>query len=200
MSLEVSQGVEEIPSGMTMDQLYANLHDRAVAALLKKGCSMHNAEDAVQEAFTKLVELWPTVSQFPYDRQQGWVITVARNAAVQAHRKNRRLTPTSNEAYLSGLLSKEGRETSAFVGTELDERQGEYHAAVAFAMRSLSELPAEEANILQSVMSGTKQRVLAKEVGVHEATMSRRISGIYQRLRTGLEELGFTEEVLHVSM
>lgn len=198
MSLEVSQGTEEIPSGMTMDQLYANLHDRAVAALLKKGCSMHNAEDAVQEAFTKLVELWPTVSQFPYDRQQGWVITVARNAAVRAYRKNRRLT-TNHETYFSALLHKEDRGTSAFVGTELDERQGEYHAAIAFAVRSLRELPTEEARILRGVMLGTKQRVLARVAGVHEATMSRQISGLYKRLRKGLEDLGFTEDVLSVS-
>ncbi|AXT85158.1 RNA polymerase subunit sigma-24 [Aeromicrobium sp. A1-2] len=60
-------------------------HDRAVAVLARAFGDLDIAEDAVQEAFTVAVERWPREGTPP--SPAGWIITTARNRAIDRLRR-----------------------------------------------------------------------------------------------------------------
>ncbi|WP_020388208.1 RNA polymerase sigma factor [Kribbella catacumbae] len=60
-------------------------HGRAVAVLTRVFGDLDTAEDAVQEAFTTAVEKWPTAGLPP--SPAGWIITTARNRAIDRLRR-----------------------------------------------------------------------------------------------------------------
>jgi len=60
-------------------------HGRAVAVLVRVFGDIDVAEEAVQDAFTKAVERWPATGLPP--SPAGWIITTARNAAIDRLRR-----------------------------------------------------------------------------------------------------------------
>ena len=51
------------------------------------------AEDAVQQAWLRLLEHWERVSALPWEETEGYVVTVVKNAAVDMVRAARRTAP-----------------------------------------------------------------------------------------------------------
>ena len=66
-------------------QLFRQEHGRAVAVLIRVLGDIDLAEDAVQDAFTVAVERWPRDGLPP--SPAGWIITTARNRAVDRLRR-----------------------------------------------------------------------------------------------------------------
>jgi RNA polymerase sigma-70 factor (ECF subfamily) len=60
-------------------------HGRAVAVLVRSFGDIDIAEDAVQDAFAAAVERWPSVGLPP--SPAGWIITTARNRAIDRLRR-----------------------------------------------------------------------------------------------------------------
>ncbi|MFW5418058.1 RNA polymerase sigma factor [Nocardiopsis sp. CNT-189] len=68
-----------------VEQVFAREYGRAVSVLVRVLGDIDLAEDAVQDAFTEAVRRWPSAGLPP--SPAGWIITTARNRAVDRLRK-----------------------------------------------------------------------------------------------------------------
>ncbi|HMI71585.1 MAG TPA: sigma factor, partial [Solirubrobacteraceae bacterium] len=66
-------------------RVFREEHGRAVAVLVRVFGDIDVAEDAVQEAFSAAVARWPSAGLPP--RPAGWIITTARNKAIDRLRR-----------------------------------------------------------------------------------------------------------------
>jgi RNA polymerase sigma factor (sigma-70 family) len=76
-----------VTSGQSADvaRIFRAEHGRAVAVLTRVFGDLDIAEDAVQDAFTAAVEKWPQTGVPP--SPAGWIITTARNRAIDRLRR-----------------------------------------------------------------------------------------------------------------
>ncbi|MEU4579565.1 RNA polymerase sigma factor [Nonomuraea sp. ATR24] len=70
---------------MSVERVFAQEYGRAVAVLVRVFGDIDIAEDAVQDAFTVAVRRWPAEGTPP--SPAGWIITTARNRAVDRLRR-----------------------------------------------------------------------------------------------------------------
>ena len=68
-----------------IERVFREEHGRAVAVLVRRFGSIDVAEEAVQDAFTAAVERWP--SEGLPASPAGWIITTARNRAIDRFRR-----------------------------------------------------------------------------------------------------------------
>src|SRR5579863_1289109 len=71
--------VEEI------ERVFREERGRAVAVLIRVFGGIDDAEEAVQDAFVTALERWPSAGLPP--SPAGWIITTARNRAIDRHRR-----------------------------------------------------------------------------------------------------------------
>src|ERR1700677_2010745 len=81
-----------------VERVFRQEHGRAVAVLVRVFGDIDVAEEAVQDAFTRAVERWPTEGLPP--SPSGWIITTARNRAVDRLRREARRDKRSAEEHL----------------------------------------------------------------------------------------------------
>ncbi|HYK96053.1 MAG TPA: RNA polymerase sigma factor [Candidatus Dormibacteraeota bacterium] len=80
---------EADPTRQLVDRLFREESGRAVATLIRVLGDFDLAEEAVQDAFAKALESWPADG---VPRNPGaWIMTTARNAAIDRIRRRRRL-------------------------------------------------------------------------------------------------------------
>ena len=72
-------------SGPEIERVFRREYGRAVAVLVRLLGDIDAAEDAVQDAFTAAVRSWPEAGLPP--SPAGWLITTARNRAIDRHRR-----------------------------------------------------------------------------------------------------------------
>src|SRR5262245_10261015 len=75
-----------------IERVFAEQYGRAVAVLARVFGDIDRAQEAVQDAFTAAVQRWPATGLPP--NPAGWIITTARNRAIdrlrrEASRENR---------------------------------------------------------------------------------------------------------------
>ncbi|MGW5723056.1 RNA polymerase sigma factor [Amycolatopsis sp. NPDC003865] len=70
---------------MTVEEVFAAEYGRAVSVLVRVFDSIDIAEEAVQDAFTEAVRRWPETGIPP--SPAGWIITTARNRAIDRLRR-----------------------------------------------------------------------------------------------------------------
>ncbi|MPY88823.1 MAG: sigma-70 family RNA polymerase sigma factor [Luteitalea sp.] len=77
----------DVPSlpASEMDRVFREEHGRAVAVLVRIFGDIDIAEEAVQDAFTTAVQRWPSAGLPP--SPAGWIITTARNRAIDRLRR-----------------------------------------------------------------------------------------------------------------
>ncbi len=68
-----------------IERLFRREYGRAVAVLIRQFGDIDVAEEAVQDAFTTAVERWPSLGVPP--SPAGWIITTARNRAIDRFRR-----------------------------------------------------------------------------------------------------------------
>jgi RNA polymerase sigma-70 factor (ECF subfamily) len=68
-----------------IEQVFRREYGRAVAVLARVFGGLDNAEEAVQDAFTAAVQRWPSAGLPP--SPAGWIITTARNRAIDRLRR-----------------------------------------------------------------------------------------------------------------
>lgn len=136
------------------------------------------AEDVAQEAFVKA---WRHAQS--YDPRRGrvstWLLTIARNAAIDALRY-RRESPVDPELLMTLVTSKDER-------TSTDDRES------IMAMRSaLSHLPREQ---LEPIVLMAYQGMTAQEIAVeHQLPLGTVKSRVRRGLRRLSEKLGVRDE------
>jgi RNA polymerase sigma-70 factor, ECF subfamily len=70
-----------------IERIFREEHGRAVSVLIRAFRDIDMAEEAVQEAFLEAVQRWPTAGLPP--SPAGWIITTARNRAIDRVRRER---------------------------------------------------------------------------------------------------------------
>jgi len=68
-----------------IEHVFRQERGRAVAVLIRVFGSIDDAEEAVQDAFVTALERWPSAGLPP--SPAGWIITTARNRAIDQHRR-----------------------------------------------------------------------------------------------------------------
>jgi RNA polymerase sigma-70 factor (ECF subfamily) len=84
-------------------KLFRREYGRAVAVLVRQFGDIDVAEDAVQDAFDAAIKRWPSTGAPP--NPVGWIITTARNRAIDRHRRESR----QRELNLGGDVAQEMR-------------------------------------------------------------------------------------------
>jgi RNA polymerase sigma-70 factor (ECF subfamily) len=73
------------PSASEIARVFREEYGRAVAVLARQFGDIDLAEEAIQDAFTVAMERWPATGQPP--SAAGWIITTARNRAIDRLRR-----------------------------------------------------------------------------------------------------------------
>ncbi|GAA1570947.1 RNA polymerase sigma factor [Kribbella sancticallisti] len=87
-----------------IERAFREAHGQAVATLTRVFGDISLAEDAVQDAFVTAVQRWPR-DGVP-DNPAGWIITTARNRAVDVVRRTRRGRELTEQAALDRLRAE----------------------------------------------------------------------------------------------
>jgi RNA polymerase sigma-70 factor, ECF subfamily len=98
-----------------IESVFRAEYGRAVAVLVRVLGSIDVAEDAVQDAFTTAMQQWPSAGLPP--SPAGWIITTARNRAIDHLRRD----ASSNDRYAQAALLHARDETTQ-EGPVCDER------------------------------------------------------------------------------
>ena len=72
-----------------IEDVFREQYGRAVSVLVRSFGDIDVAEEAVQEAFAAAVQRWPSTGVPP--SPAGWIITTARNRAIDRLRRGRRV-------------------------------------------------------------------------------------------------------------
>ncbi|HEU4939395.1 MAG TPA: sigma factor, partial [Vicinamibacterales bacterium] len=108
-----------------IERLFRAEHGRAIAVLVRSFGDIDIAEEAVQEAFTTAVERWPLTGLPP--SPAGWIITTARNKAIdrlrrEASREDRHAQAALLHGMSGGASGSAGSLDPATVGS-VDEEE-----------------------------------------------------------------------------
>lgn len=149
------------------EAFYAASYDRLVRVLTLVAGSRADAEDAVQDAFVRLIPRWTTIAR--YDDPEAWVRLVAfRLLTSRLRRAGRQLT----------LLARQRRDTAA-------SPPSSDHLDVA---RALAALPLEQRHVvvLHHLLDLPVERVAAElrvPVGTVKSRLARARAALAPRLR-----------------
>lgn len=161
------------------DSLVRRLHDDHAAALLgwarTRLADHRDAEEVVAET---LVKAWRHYDQFDESRgsERSWIFGIARNAAVDVHRRNGRMLRVVPDEELVDLTDGDHLEQVAEATVVHD------------ALRSLSER--HRAVLFDAFFAGRTIVEIADRLGVPAGTVKSRIYYGMRALRSALEERG----------
>ena len=97
-----------------IERVFRNEYGRAVAVLVRRFGDIDIAEEAVQDAFTAALQRWPAAGLPP--SPQGWIITTARNRAID--RLRREASRQDRQAQAALLLAKDESTDEDAVGDD----------------------------------------------------------------------------------
>jgi RNA polymerase sigma-70 factor (ECF subfamily) len=149
---------------------------RVVAALLRHFRDLDMAEEACQEACLRALRLWP--SQGPPRDAAAWLIMVGRNAAIDATRRQGRLTALPAEDAISDLSDAE-----AATVERLDAADYRDDILRLLFVCCHPELPAtQQIALALRIVSGLSVAQIARAFLVTEAAMEQRITRAKRRV------------------
>jgi RNA polymerase sigma-70 factor (ECF subfamily) len=149
---------------------------RVVAALVRHFRDLDMAEEACQEACLRALRLWP--SQGPPRDAAAWLIMVGRNAAIDATRRQRRMTALPDEDAISDLSDNEGATVE-----RLDAADYRDDILRLLFVCCHPELPAtQQIALALRIVSGLSVAQIARAFLVTEAAMEQRITRAKRRI------------------
>ena len=99
-----------------VERVFRAEYGRTVAVLIRAFGDIDLAEEAVQDAFTVALERWPATGLPP--SPSGWIITTARNRAIDRHRRERSRDDRHAQALLLDAKGDEPNEDESAVHDE----------------------------------------------------------------------------------
>ncbi|SPT64501.1 MULTISPECIES: RNA polymerase sigma factor [Actinomadura] len=150
-----------------IEEVYREEHGRAVAVLVRVFGDVDVAEDAVQDAFAEAVRRWPDDGMPP--SPAGWIITTARNKAVDRLRR---------EAARAG---KQAQAVMANVGAEPEVMDERLRLVFTCCHPALG-MQARVALTLR-LLGGLSTAEIARAFLVPEATMAQRLVRAKAKIR-----------------
>ncbi|MET8048536.1 sigma-70 family RNA polymerase sigma factor [Streptosporangium sp. NPDC005286] len=144
-------------------RVFAEEYGRAVAVLVRVFGDIDIAEEAVQDAFTVAVQRWPSAG--PPPSPAGWIITTARNRAVD--RLRREASREDRQAQAALLHARDGRQEE---GPVRDDR-----LRLIFTCCHPALAPAARVALTLRLLGGLSTAEIARAFLVPETTMAQRL-------------------------
>jgi RNA polymerase sigma-70 factor (ECF subfamily) len=155
-------GTAPLPAS-EIERVFREEYGRAVAVLVRVFGDVDVAEDAVQEAFTVAVQRWPSVGLPP--SPAGWIITTARNRAIDRLRRE----ASRQDRHAQAALLHAGGEPAEGSAVSDDRLRLIFtccHPALA---------PVAQVALTLRLLGGLTTAEIARAFLVSEATMAQRL-------------------------
>ncbi|PSL05179.1 RNA polymerase ECF family sigma subunit [Haloactinopolyspora alba] len=157
-----------------IERVFRAEHARAVAVLVRTFGDIDIAEESVQDAFATAVRRWPADGLPP--SPSGWIITTARNRAID---RLRRESTRADRHAQAALLHADGRSgTAAQEGPVDDDR-----LRLIFTCCHPALAPAARVALTLRLVGGLSTAEIAQAFLVPEPTMAQRISRAKGKIR-----------------
>ena len=154
-----------------IERVFREQHGRAVAVLIRSFGDIDMAEEAVQDAFTEAVQRWPSTGLPP--SPAGWIITTARNRAIDRLRREGSRDDRHRQA--ADMLTPEEREEETAV---TDDR-----LRLIFTCCHPALATAAQVALTLRLLGGLTTAEVAHAFLVPEATMSQRLVRAKSKIR-----------------
>ncbi|MBF6133206.1 RNA polymerase sigma factor [Nocardia otitidiscaviarum] len=155
----------------TIEQVFAEHYGRAVASLIRVFGDADIAEDAVQDAFTTAMDRWPAEGLPP--SPPGWIITTARNRAVDRLRRE-----AARHSHYAEAALLHARDEPPETGAVRDDR-----LRLIFTCCHPALAPAARVALTLRLLGGLTTGEIARAFLVSESTMAQRISRAKGKIR-----------------
>ncbi|PPK97698.1 RNA polymerase sigma-70 factor (ECF subfamily) [Kineococcus xinjiangensis] len=170
---------DRVPEGLgpegvgleAVERVFREQYGRAVSVLVRLLGDIDLAEEAVQDAFTAAVQRWPATGLPP--SPAGWIITTARNRAVDRHRRESTREQRHAQAVLLHAPDEPAEE-----GAVRDDRLRLLFTCCHPALAT----PAQVALTLR-LLGGLSTPEIARAFLVPEATMAQRLVRAKKKIR-----------------
>jgi RNA polymerase sigma-70 factor (ECF subfamily) len=159
------------PVGHPVEQVFREQYARAVAVLLRVFGDVDVAEEAVADAFTTAVQRWPEDGVPP--SPAGWIITTARNRAID---RLRREASRADRHAQAALLH--AQEEPADPGAVADDR-----LRLVFTCCHPALAPAAQVALTLRLLGGLTTAEIARAFLVPEPTMAQRLVRAKAKIR-----------------
>ncbi|MFC6085945.1 RNA polymerase sigma factor [Sphaerisporangium aureirubrum] len=164
-------GGTEATSAAEIDRVFRAEYGRAVAVLVRVLGDIHLAEEAVQDAFTTAVRSWPSTGTPP--SPAGWIITTARNRAIDRLRREASRPDRHAEAALLHT-----RDEPAEEGPVRDDR-----LRLIFTCCHPALAPAAQVALTLRLLGGLTTPQIARAFLIPEPTMAQRLARAKAKIR-----------------
>lgn len=154
-----------------IERIFREEHGRAVAVLIRAYRDIDMAEEAVQEAFMEAVQRWPSSGLPP--SPAGWIITTARNRAID--RLRRESTRDHRHQQAADMLTPDGPEEESAVE---DDR-----LRLIFTCCHPALATAAQVALTLRLLGGLTTVEVARAFLVPEATMAQRLVRAKSKIR-----------------
>jgi RNA polymerase sigma-70 factor (ECF subfamily) len=155
---------------MDIDRTFRDEYGRAVAVLARQFGDIDLAEEAVQDAFTVALERWPREGVPP--SPAGWIITTARNRAIDRFRREASRDERHRQA--AALHGSDG--SDALHEPDGDENTvGDDRLRLIFTCCHPSLAAAAQVALTLRLLGGLTTAEIARAFLVPEATMAQRL-------------------------
>jgi RNA polymerase sigma-70 factor (ECF subfamily) len=147
-------------------------YGRAVATLIRSFGDIDIAEEAVQEAFVVAIDRWPETG--PPPNPGAWIITTARNRAIDRLRRE----ASRNDRQSQAILVHRHHEPPEPVGGLTDDR-----LRLIFTCCHPALAPSAQVALTLRLLGGLQTTEIARAFLVPEATMAQRIVRAKRKIR-----------------
>ncbi|MDQ4027657.1 MAG: sigma-70 family RNA polymerase sigma factor, partial [Actinomycetota bacterium] len=151
------------PATSEIERVFRDEHGRAVAVLVRTFGDIDVAEEAVQDAFTAALQRWPSAGLPP--SPVGWIITTARNRAID---RLRREASREDRHAQAALLHARAEPTEE--GPVRDDR-----LRLIFTCCHPALAPASQVALTLRLLGGLTTGEIARAFLVPEPTMAQRL-------------------------
>jgi RNA polymerase sigma-70 factor, ECF subfamily len=155
-----------------IERVFREEHGRAVAVLVRRFGDIDLAEEAVQDAFAEAVRRWPARGLPP--SPAGWIITTARNRAIDRLRRESGRDARHAQA---ALLAGAGAEPPADAGEDEDEEGAvpDDRLRLIFTCCHPALSAAAQVALTLRLLGGLTTPEIARAFLVSESTMAQRL-------------------------
>jgi RNA polymerase sigma-70 factor, ECF subfamily len=146
-----------------VERVFREEYGRAVAVLVRVLGDIDAAEEAAQDAFTAAVQRWPSTGLPP--SPAGWIITTARNRAIDRHRREASRADRHAQAALLYARDEPAQEDPV----------GDDRLRLIFTCCHPALAPAAQVALTLRLLGGLTTAEIARAFLVPEATMAGRL-------------------------